>query len=513
MRGRSGLVAAAVAAVVILIIVMAIIPSNKPHTTRTAQALKTEITQITEPVTYCVEKPVDIPHGRIQVLIDASGSMKGVRGPVINYVRWLDHGISRLRDSTIAIDDFRIAGFERGHGFVVAPNITEFAKTYQPQAATTLHEAIRASKEWDLTFIITDGVAAAGAGSGDCAAGVDAACVARALRDAVYVERTSAVAPQPPGIWIIPLWTRHAGVFFSERPVSVTEFDREASLESIHQELEQDVSITQPRSDREGNLMFDYTGPRSLMMIVIAHSADLGRAAIVALRERMVENNVTAVDSTRSNQAALGAFPALELYPGYLPRVEWISLAENDNVVPKGTMDVDFIDHKRIALACQTQSINEASYILTSKWKRPGTRCAAIQQLPAFELGFLGGGKQEESDLGSFIADLGRERKADGDQFTLTLVCGQQPERSCASNPVRAQWVARARYDQTGNGSSEAGTQQTIVGALSTTDLTKQPHRLYGFESLISYFFDEVAKDQRQIVMADLEVCHRTDAK
>lgn len=507
MRGRSGLVIALAVVAVILLIVMSLCRGPKTQTGRTATALPTEIAQLSEPVTYCAEKTVDLRRGRIQVLVDASGSMRGVRGPVINYVRWLEHAISRLRDSAMGIDAVRIAGFERAHGIVDAPSLAGFAKTYQPQSETTLHDAIRASREWDLTFILTDGVAAAGSGSGDCAAGVDAACVARALRDAVYVERTSSAEPEP-GVWIIPLWTRHTGIFFSERPVSVTDFDRVGSLESIHQELEQDVSITQPKSDSAGNLMFDYNGPRALMLLVIAHSADLGRAAVVALRERMAENNVTPVTSLRSNTATLGAFPALELYPGYLPRAEWTALAEDENVVPKGTMDVDFLDRKRIAVTCQAQSINEAGYILTSKSKRAGSRCVSIHQLPAFELGFLVGGDQKNEELGAFVADVKRERKEDGDQFKMTLVCGQRPARPCSSDPVRAQWVARPRYDQTAQGMKN-GTQQTIVAALSTTDLTKHPHRLYGFEPLLSYFFDEVAKDQRQIVMADLEVCHR----
>jgi hypothetical protein len=499
---------AAVAVAVIAFIVMMIVPRTPQHSGSVSHVLTTDVTQIAEPVTYCVDKAVDVPRGRVQVLVDASGSMKGVRGPVLNYVRWLEQGISRLRDSALGIDQFRIAGFDKGRGQATASSVGEFVKSYEPRGETTLHEAIRASKDWDLTFIITDGVAAAGAGSGDCASGIDAACVARALRDALYVERTSTVAPPAPGIWIIPLWTRHAGVFYTERAVSVADFDRNASLESIHQEIEQDVSITQQRSDRGGNLVFEYTGPRALMMIIISHSADLGRAAIVALRERMIENDVTTVESIRSSTATLGAFPPLELYPGYLPRVEWSSLAEDDNVVPKGTMDVDFVDRRRISVACQAKTINEASYVLTSKWKRPGARCASIYQLPMFEFGFLGSGGEKEEALSSFIREFHRQRKTDGDEFKLALTCGQQQERPCSSNPVRAQWVARPRYDQTGR-EGDSGAKPTIVSSLTTTDLTKQPHRIYGFAPLLSYFFDEVAKDNRQIVLADIEVCHR----
>jgi hypothetical protein len=516
MRGRSALPLAGFIVVLLGLVIWAMIrsPTPPPAPPPPPAAKNSEIVQITEPVMYCVDRTLALPRGRVQVLVDSSGSMRGVRGPVINYVRWLEHGISRLRDSAIGIDEFQIASFDKGRGFVITPSPTHFAATYQPQSETTIHEAIRQSKDWDLTFIITDGVAAAGAGSGDCAAGVDAACVARALRDAVYVERTSSVAPQPAGIWIVPLWTRHAGVFFSERPVTVAEFDRDASLETIHEELEQDVSIAQPRSDRDGNLMFDYTGPRALMLIVIAHSADLGRSAVVALKERMAENNITGVASTRSNEAALGAFGAVELYPGFLPKVEWTSLTEDPEVVPKGTMDVDFIERSRIAVTCQTNTPNEASYILTSKWKRPGMRCAAIHQLPAFELAFLVAGEQKGDHVGSFIRNVQRTSSVEGDEFKFTLVCGQQEDRPCSSNPLRVQRVAQPRYDATGDaGADGTGQRQPIVATLSTNDLTKQPHRLYGFESLLSYFFDEVGKDQRQMVMADLEVCHGAGTK
>jgi len=508
MRGRSGLVMAIVAVAAIALIVMMLVPRKPPIPLPAPHSLTTDVTQITEPVMVCFDKAVDVPRGKVQVLVDASGSMKGVRGPVVNYVRWLEQGISRLRDSALGIDQFRIAGFDKSRGQTVYPSVNDFIKSFEARGETTLHEAIRASKDWDLTFIITDGVAAAGAGSGDCASGIDAACVARALREAVSVEKTSTAVPPTPGVWIIPLWTRHAGVFYTERAVTVADFDRNASLESIHQELEQDVSITQPRSDHEGDLVFEYTGPRALMLIIISHSAELGRAAVIALQERMTENNVTAVESMRSSTAMLGAFPPLELYPGYLPRMEWASLAEDDNVIPKGTMDVDFVDRRRISVGCQAKSINEAGYLLTSKWKRAGSRCTPIYQLPMFEFGFLGNGGEKEEAISSFIRDFRRQRKADGDEFKLALTCGQQQERPCSSNPVRAQWVARPRYDQTGR-EGDSSAKPNIVSLLTTTDLTKQPHRIYGFAPLLSYFFDEVAKDQRQIVLADIEVCHR----
>jgi hypothetical protein len=507
---RSGLLLAVAALVLIVLFVVAISGPKKPHGGPTDHGSEAEVVALSEPVPYCPTPLSEVPHGRVQVLIDSSGSMAGVRGPVLSYLRWLDQSISRLRDSAVIIDELRIARFDRTNGIRASASVAAFSKDYSPSAETTLHEAIRASQKYDLTFIVTDGVAAAGAGSGDCAAGVDAACVARALRDAVHAEQTSLIAPQP-GVWIVPLWTHHAGIYYTEKPTAVADFDRTSSLQSVHDEIGQDISIANPRPDSHGNLIYDYNGPRGLLLVVIAHSDDLGRRAISALHERMAENNVVAIERVKDASTSLCAWPAIELYPGYLPPIEWGDLKESDEKPAKGTIDVEFTERRRIALDCPRGKDNTAEFILPFRNIQASSRCVSIHQLPAFEFGFVAQNPHDQQELASLLTGFERKTTKDGDHFVLKLACGKGEERPCSNNPIKARWTAQSRYDRSGQSDEHhPSSAHGLVAAISTTDPVGQPHRIYGLDSLLSIFFDEVRQDRKKVPLADIEFCHRS---
>lgn len=510
MRTGGLLVAIVVVVIIVIAIFAAMCDGNGSTTTTTSTATsggQSSILTLSEPVSYCPPVLQNVPPARVQVLLDSSGSMLGVRSTVIGTLRWLDQSISRLRDSSILIEELRLAQFDQRRGIVVSPSFPALAGSYAPSGRTTLHQAVHASGDYDLTFIISDGVAAAGLSSGDCAAGVDAACVARALRDAVHVPQTTAIAPQP-GIWILPLWGRHGGVFYTEKSVATADFDGTASLEKIHDELGQNVSISNPRSDSEGNLVFDYSGPRGLLLIVIARSDDLGRRAVAALRERMAENDVAAVTSIREATGPLSAFPPIELYPGYLPRIEWTGLSDPGTTPMSGTLDVDFTNGRRIAVECAAGRRNVGEFVLDARRVRGASRCVDIYQLPAFEFAFVGRNPRDQDAVASFVADARRQAEGDRERFALTLQCGEGEQRPCESDPLTVAWMAQSRYDRSREAGRQGSGGDAIIDALSTTDLVTQPHRIYGLESLVSIFFDEVRGDQRRIPLADLELCH-----
>jgi hypothetical protein len=509
---RSGLFIALGALVVVILIVLALIPHpDRPPVVLPANDGHDQIVTLERAVVYCPEHPVPLPHGRIQVLIDGSGSMKGVRTPVLAYSRWIEQAISRLRGSALEIDNVRIAQFDRSRHFLNSASFRAFQKDYAPLSDTTLHEAVTASKDAELTFILTDGVAAAGAGSGDCAAGVDAACVARALKEAIHLEQTTLAEPNP-GIWIVPLWTKHNGSLYTEKPLSIKEFKQDESLKRLQTELDEDISISNPKQDRAGNLYFDYIGPRGLLLIIIAHSADLGRSAVAALRERMTDNGVEAVQSPQKIATSLASLPPIEIYPGYIPATAWTGLAESDDHPPKGTIDVKFAEHRRIELDCPRDALNESEFILSSR-STASPRCVEIYQFPAFEFAFVPKKAADQEALSSFLSGYERTAGPTEEKFRLHLRCGKQTERPCGSNPVAAQWAAQSRYESSGP-KAEGGTSgaAAIVDSISTSDLSLQPHRIYGVRSLLTVFYDEVRGDRRQIVLADLDFCHQAAA-
>ncbi|MEO8382841.1 MAG: hypothetical protein ABI779_24500 [Acidobacteriota bacterium] len=497
--------------VVVVLIVIALFSRPPKPQTPPGRSMESEIVSLERPVLYCAAKPLRMPRGKVQILVDGSGSMTGVRSPVLRYVRWVEQAISRLRDSAIGIDEFRIAQFDRRRGILPSATVAGFMSEFQPRGQTNLHDAIRSSAQYELTFIVTDGIAAAGAGSGDCAAGVDAACVARALQEAIHVEATTSDEPNP-GIWMVPLWTRHHGPFYTEKAVPVASFDVPENLQRLHSELNEDISIQNPRMDSEQNLMFDYSGPRGILIIVIAHSADVGRQAIASLQERAAESDIAMIDSVQATERETTAMPPIEIYPGYLPPVVWADLVESDESPARGTIDTEFLNHRQISLDCPRSSMNSADFSLSSRPVRATARCTAIYQLPAFELGFVEKDSRDGRSLASFLTNYKRTSNSDGDRFTLHLQCGDQEERPCSSNPLRAQWLAQTRYDQSGGKGQEGSGAQHLIASLSTTDPVAQPHRIFGLASLLSIFYDEVSRDQRQIVLSEIEFCHRSAA-
>lgn len=434
--------------------------------------------------------------------------MKGVRTPVLAYARWIEQAISRLRGSALEVDGMRIAQFDRSRHFVESASFRAFAKDYAPLSDTTLHEAVAASKDAELTFILTDGVDAAGAGSGDCAAGVDAACVARALKAAIHLEQTTLAEPNP-GIWLLPLWTKHNGPLYTEKPLTVEQFKQSDSLKRLQAELDENISISNPRQDRAGDLYFDYAGPRGLLLIIIAHSADVGRSAIAALHERMADNGVEAVETPQKHTSALAALPAVEIYPGYVPRTEWTGLIESDDHPPHGTIDVTFVERRRIELDCPREALNESEFILSSR-SSSSPRCVEIYQLPAFEFAFVARKRNDQEALSSFLGGYDRTPGLTEEKFRLHLLCGKQTERPCGTNPVAAQWVAQSHYESSGQAEAGRSGAGGVLDSISTSDLSLQPHRIYGIRSLLTVFYDEVRGDRRQIVLADLDFCHRS---
>jgi hypothetical protein len=511
MRYTGLAIAVIVLIVIILIVSSALGPSTAVVSTAPPPEPSADIITLAEPVPYCPGPVADIAPARVQVLLDSSGSMLGVRPSVLGILRWLDQSVSRVRDSAINITELRLAQFDAGRGILSSRNFSGLAADYRPSGRTTLHEAVAASHDYDLTFIITDGVAAAGSGSGSCAGGVDAACVARALRDAMHLEQTSTVAPQP-GLWIVPLWVRHAGIFFTEKPVAVADFDNTASLQKVFGEVSQHVSISNARSDSEGDLMFDYTGPRGILLIVIAHSDDLGRRVISALHERMQENGIAAISSVREATGPLSAFPAMELYPGYLPPMEWTRFSESAEKQMSGTLDAA-LNGRTISVDCGPGQ-NEGYFSLEARRVRGASRCVDILQVPAFEFDFIAPTPADQAAVTSFIALSKHAMSGENETFDLTLRCGSGPQRPCATNPLTVTWTAQSRYDGSHQTSGTPSGADALINSIATSDPVTQPHRIFGLDSLVSTFFDEVRQDRRRIPLAALDLCHgRTGAK
>src|SRR5574341_498541 len=118
---------------------------------------------ISQPVNYCASRPIEPRRGRVQMLVDSSGSMVGFQKAVPQLVNWAQHSFSLLNTSALQIQSSRLCQFSQALPGGIANCVSGQAfAAYQPSGATNIHEAIRAAKDYDLTLILTDGAAATG---------------------------------------------------------------------------------------------------------------------------------------------------------------------------------------------------------------------------------------------------------------------------------------------------------------------------------------------------------------
>ena len=105
--------------------------------------------------------------------------------------------------------------------------------------------------------------------------------VAHALRDAMHATIDDGTTADW-GLWLMPLIASYDGVFYTEEPMP-GDFQERKVVEQIRADLGVEVEVTNPRTGAGGDLIYQYRGPRALLLVVIARWADVGRAELQAL--------------------------------------------------------------------------------------------------------------------------------------------------------------------------------------------------------------------------------------
>ncbi|HET7433489.1 MAG TPA: hypothetical protein VFN10_02115, partial [Thermoanaerobaculia bacterium] len=427
------------------------------------------------------------------------------------YVSWIDLAVSRLRRDSLDVEAASLCQFSQEIGIGQCSDRLQLATAFATRGSTNLHDAIAEAAHNDLAFILTDGVAAAGAAaSGDCASSVDAACVARALKDALHpTDETRGDSDR--GIWIIPLVAPYDGVFYTERKIAVTEFNQEQTDERIHADVRSDVAIQNPKVDKAGNLNFVYRGPRAMLLIVIARWTDLGRAAMAALADVRGQADVDAIDALNGYRNGTAALTPIEVYPGIARPVSW---AKSETDEDAGSIDAALTGNT-IGLQCVENGVNETTQTIDVEQQQESGRgeCAAIWTLPGFNFRLHAARPDNDVMLASFIT-----RYAPGNplaaksQLKLRLRCGPDQGRPCNSNPVRVNYTASANYGETSKTLSAAtpsGPFKTIAD-ISTLHPDVEPHRIFAFTNTLKIFYDQMAAEQYRVSIGELALCNET---
>ena len=278
------------------------------------------------PYRYCVPAQTDLPTGGVQLLVDASGSMAGVAPGIGAAVDWLQRAIGRMNGTALMITSRRRCLFrhDTGAGLDSCGDATTPLGTLKPSGSTNIDEAIREAEKapWDLTLILTDGVGAAGRTNSNCVSGtVDSACVGQMLGGFVKGQ-----AGALRGVWLVPLVASHSGPFFAEVPAP-RGWKATDVVETVKRDFSGAVSVSNPRQDGSQHLVFDYEGPRALLLVVLAKRVDGGRAMLQSL-------TATAGIPTPVQASGISDFTGqtaylrpVELFPGYRPPVRLASIA------------------------------------------------------------------------------------------------------------------------------------------------------------------------------------------
>jgi hypothetical protein len=473
-----------------------------------------------QPVKFCWREPPSPWSGGVQILLDSSGSLVGAKRAVPKIVNWLQHGISQLQTSTLSVTGSRLCqfseAFSQGRGFGNCADIGKAPPRFEPSGNTNLHTAINSAKDYGLTMILTDGVAATGGGRvGDCASGVDAACVARALRSVVG---TPGSQPEKVnwGVWVLPLASNYEGTFYTEEAVAPASFNPSRTQDAVRGETGAQPAVEQPRAGGDGHLEFNYRGPRMMLLIVIARWADLGRDAVEALWERMDAVGIRRAEKMQDLAAlsdAVASFPPIEIYPGFSEQVEWRTIEESEEAEGKsGTMDVYFArDRQAVELACPQGETAFGQYRLDGASPQAGrvAGCVDIGVVPPFTFTLQATGQAD--DLTQFVRSFAQE----GDSYAklrLGLYCDASAPHPCRDNPLVAQWVGLAHYEGAADALAAPDGAHAVVrriAEISTEHPSAEPHRVFGLADTLEAFYRELSAERQTTVVSELKLCHR----
>lgn len=484
----------------------------------------TEPVFVEKPVSYCWQKPLQLKTGKVQVLVDTSGSMIGFQHEIAPLVNWVRHGVSQVQQSAMNVQTTRLCQFSEAFsasgGLANCADLASETGDYKIHGDTNLHQAIRSAKDYELTYIITDGVAATGGrGASDCAGGVDAACVARALREVIHTQSPEG-NDLDRGLWVIPLLANYDGTFYTEEPIFPTNFNAEDTIKQVRADIGVNAVVQNPGTGSDGRLQFKYQGPRSMLLIVIARWADVGRASVQALWERAEYLGVKRVEEMKQFSSELACFTPIEVYPGFLNQVRWDKLrSADDPKLRRGTMDATLETapgKQSIVLECPKESKEapgQDAYLLTGSTSGRGqiAGCVPLRLLPALTFGFRSVDPKNDSVLHQFL--LAYESTGGAyESLKICLACTNAVVRPCGENPISVQWTAFMNYAKSADALADERATSTVpqsIKNLSTAHPSREPHRIFAFSATLEAFYREVTQDQRSVILSNLEICHK----
>ncbi len=488
-----------------LLIVCSISSCRRKATDCGLPPIKDESTPGPSQVRFCATPITSLKPLKVQTLMDASGSMKGFERHSSVIADWTESAFSQLRTATMSYAEQRYCYFSKGRGIHNCSS-KKLISGVLSVGDTTLHEAIQSAYEYDLTIILSDGVAATGGGKGDCASGVDAACVARALRNAL--------APKPGeepvvngGIWLLPLIADFDGPLYTELP-SPPDFQAQAITDKTTAVFERRVEIRKPRT-LAGELVYDYKGPRAYYAFILARDARVGRNLVVALTDAAAARGMNRVSKIGDFRSGFATITPIEVFPGQLPKLVWKGLdkaMQNDAPVEVGTVDVKWAGKPEqpgvLGLGCPGSKPCGDQVQVKASLSAPAkdAACVDVMILPKIAI-------HRRPGVDGVID--GSEWDPRLQAVRLNISCQADRHSDCASPHPAMEWFGTQSLEQTAD-SLVSGGDETVAGSIrgmSTAAPALEPHKIYGLLEMLQKFYLEPEAKLPEIPFVGLRWC------
>ena len=477
-------------------------PSQQPNSkylSNSPSATTGPVSRGLRQVSYDHSRPDVPPAVRAQVLVDTSASMAGFRKIFPPLLHAVDEGLSYSRGLYFSVEAKRTCFFSQRAGvFGCEPRIDGVA-IVPASGYTNLDQAIKSAADHDLTIVFTDGVPSNQSSGKDCVgSGVDAACVAQALSDAVRGS-PGAATNQLRGIWIVPIIAMYQGTYFAEQPVSPNEFDRNAAESNVQNSFGASARIANPRTGSDGTLLFDYAGPRFILAIVIGE-AEVSRAFLQEFYNRTEFSDVDSIREPKSYKSKTAVLPAIEVFPSTVPRQDYRGCQQS--VDQRGRIEGDLINCARVApnrfqLSCRPKP-SRASLLLTGA---ETTHALPLTLLAPAKFGFSSHGVATRPMFTPDATGRGMSN------LNVEVSCNSKQPIRCGSDESRVELTSMADIESVSRDVSSAGSEiGRFVLGLSTKVPAMEPHKVYGLADLLENFYKRKLPEAKS-TFAALEFC------
>jgi hypothetical protein len=503
-----------------------------PAQTLTIELKGTEAATPTAPYDLCArdERPAGSEAG-VQIFLDASGSMRGFSVPQVMspLAQWVKRSAIGAPAANVQFSLIRVQAFSTA-GIIDLPARAESVNYPVEHGNTNIDEMIARARDEAITVIATDGVPyTAGAESASCAGQVDVTCVAKRLRE--FLDDNA-----HPGMWIVPLFGQYDGKFSAEgQQIPNDPAWADSTARQLKETLGGDIRIRANNGPDRAMNPFFYTGPRTMLLIVLAKDASMGRIFLSALYERAGLYRVALVDEdftafTNATDKALAAFTPVELYPGYTPRVTNIHGVRRKRSVADTPEDAGgFIDVKRlhdgtpfraeVACAAARESTPDEIVDLTfstasSDVCRKLYSLPSVQYLPELPARTTEADRQDAASVVRSLAlSQGSAQQPGSLRGELHIRCAGTGGKPCSS-PTTIRVVAKVAYSDAAERLADRRASSGAVAylqKLSTDSLVTEPFKVLALDRMLIEVMRTITQDASARDAAAIEVC-RVDA-